>query len=163
MNNEIYLGKIVNTHGIKGELKLLSDFDYLEKVLTPNFKLYIDNVEYFLTSFRYHQEYILIKINNWENINDVLFLKGKDVYINRTDLKLRYNEYLLQDLIGAKVLDNKTLIGQVTEILLGKKYNFIRINKNEKSFLVPLIAEYIVSFDSQKGELYLKNSSSLQF
>ena len=39
----VYIGKIVNTHGIKGELRILSNFDKKEHVFKPNFKIYIGN------------------------------------------------------------------------------------------------------------------------
>lgn len=158
--NKVYLGKIINTHGIKGELKLLSNFEYLDLVLKPNFKLYINKQEYLLTSFRYHQEYILIKINNWDNINDVLFLKGLDVYINRDDLNLNNHEYLLHDLYDMTVMEEEKIIGKVKEVLEGKKYNYIRISYQNTSFLVPLINNYIIDVNIEKKIIYIRNSQS---
>ena len=49
---KIYIGKIVSTHGIKGELKILSDFDYKSKVFVVGKKIIIDDKEYTIKSYK---------------------------------------------------------------------------------------------------------------
>ena len=50
--DKIYVGKIVNTHGIKGEIRILSDFQFKDKVFKKDKKLIIDNLEYIIRSYR---------------------------------------------------------------------------------------------------------------
>ena len=74
MDNKVYVGKIVSTHGIKGEIRILSDFDYKEKVFKVGNKLIIENQDYTIKSYRKHKNYDMVTLNNYNNINDVLFL-----------------------------------------------------------------------------------------
>ena len=67
----IIIGKIVNTHGIKGELRILSDFKYKDKIFKKGFPLYIG----------YTKEKEII------NINEVLKYKGEYVFINKEELE----------------------------------------------------------------------------
>ena len=86
----IYVGKIVNTHGIKGEVRILSDFKYNDKVFVKGFNIYIgknkDNK--IINSYRYHKIFDMITMVGINNIQDVLVYKGRDVFVNRDDLVL---------------------------------------------------------------------------
>ena len=82
--NLVLIGKVVNTHGIKGELRLLSDFEFKSRIFKSNSKIYIDNQEFIINSYRFHKIFDMITLNGYANINDVLFLKGKNGKRNRT-------------------------------------------------------------------------------
>ena len=45
MSKKVYIGKVVSTHGIKGEIKIISDFEYKDRVFVVGKKLIIDNNE----------------------------------------------------------------------------------------------------------------------
>ena len=66
----LYLGKIVNTHGIKGEVRILSKFKYKSKVLKKYFKIYIDpnKSEEIINSYRPHKQFDMITIDGITNI-----------------------------------------------------------------------------------------------
>ena len=94
-------------------------------------------------------------------INELLFLVNSDVYIEREDLELTTDEYLLEDLIGATVIEEDEKLGQISEIIMTKQYNLVRIINNQDNFLVPLISQYIISFDSANKILKTKNAKML--
>ena len=73
----IYIGKIVNTHGIKGELRILSNFSSKNKVFIPQMPIYIDNQKEIINSYRHHKMFDMITLKNYNNINEVLKYKGK--------------------------------------------------------------------------------------
>ena len=100
MNNYVYIGKIVNTHGIKGELRILSDFDKKELVFKNNFNIYIgpSYIKETINTYRVHKEYDMVTLIGYDNINEVLKYKGLNVYINRDDLNLDNNDYIMSDL-----------------------------------------------------------------
>ena len=79
----IRFGKIVNTHGIKGELRILSDFKYKDRVFVQNRRIYIgeDKEEHVITSYRHHKIFDMIKLAGYDDINEVLRFKNKDVYV----------------------------------------------------------------------------------
>ena len=74
----IKIGKIVNTHGIKGELRLLSKFPYKDKVFINNMKIYINKKdEEIINTYRKHKNFDMITLKGYNNINEVLKYKGK--------------------------------------------------------------------------------------
>ena len=85
---KVYIGKIVNTHGIKGELRILSDFEFKDKAFKVNTEIYIDNEKHIIKSYRKHKNYDMITIDNYNNINDVLYLLKKKVYKMKNELDL---------------------------------------------------------------------------
>ena len=98
----IKIGKIVNTHGIKGELRLLSKFPYKDKVFINNMTIYIDKKDKeIINTYRKHKNFDMITLKDYNNINEVLKYKGKNVYVNDSDIKLDNNN--LQVVIGPQV------------------------------------------------------------
>ena len=111
----VYVGKIVNTHGIKGELRIRSDFEKKELVFKVGNKIIIDKEEHTIRTYRYHKIFDMITIDEYDNINDVLCYVGKNVYVSRDSLKLTSDDYLLSDLIGLSVVFNDTVYGVVKD------------------------------------------------
>ena len=162
MNEMIYIGKTVSTFGIKGELKVISDFEYCDKAYKVGNKVLINNIEHIISSIRYHKNYVLLKIDNLNNINDILKYVGFNIYIKRIDLGLKESEYLYKDLINSEVIDDdNTKLGKIIEVLNGN--NVLIKVKGSKEFLIPLIDNYISKFDLNKKILYTKNAKELIF
>ena len=95
----ILLGKIVNTHGLKGEIRIISNFKYKNKAFIPNMKAYIgkDKLEVIINSYRYHKIFDMITLKGYNNIDEVLKFKGDYIFINKEDIILENNEYLDED------------------------------------------------------------------
>lgn len=162
MNEMIYIGKTVSTFGIKGELKVISDFEYCDRAYQVNKKILINNIEHVISGIRYHKNYVLLKIDNLNNINDILKYVGFNIYIKRIDLGLKEDEYLYKDLINSEVIDDdNTKLGKIIEVLNGN--NVLIKVKGSKEFLIPLIDNYISKFDLNKKILYTKNAKELIF
>jgi len=162
MNEMIYVGKTVSTFGIKGELKVISDFEYCDKAYQVNKKILINNIEHVIRGIRYHKNYVLLKIDNLNNINDILKYVGFNIYIKRIDLGLKEGEYLYKDLINSEVIDDdNTKLGKVIEVLNGN--NVLIKVKGSKEFFIPLIDNYVSKFDLNKKILYTKNAKELIF
>ena len=138
----IYIGKIFGTHGLKGELKLKSDFIYLNKVLNKDFNLFIgdkkDKVS--INSYRDHNGTILIAFNDLLDINKVEHLKNNDVYALREDLNLKDNEHVFEDYIGLDCYFNDKNIGTVTDIVDCGSKNYVLVIGE---ILVPLNDKFI--------------------
>ena len=154
--DKVCIGKIVSTHGIKGEVKILSDFPYKEKAFRVGNSIVIDDKTYNINSYRVHKKFDMITLDNYNNINDVLPFMKKKVYIDREDLKLEKDEILDEDLLEYKVIDQNNNEGTITEVFMAggnnkvlrvmfKKevlipYSLIKsINSREKKILVELI------------------------
>lgn len=152
----IYIGKIVNTHGIKGEIRIISDFKHKNMIFKSDFKLYIGNKkeEIIINTHRFHKIYDMITINGINDINDVLKYKGENIYINKEDLNL---EYYLQDLYNLDVYDKDKLIGKVNDIIKNKSYEILVVGKT----LIPNIDEFIEKIDIDNKKIYIKNIEGL--
>ncbi|MBR5370395.1 MAG: 16S rRNA processing protein RimM [Bacilli bacterium] len=151
---KIYIGKIVSTHGIKGELKILSDFDYKSKVFVVGNKLVIDDKEYTIKSYRVHKNFDMVCLNDYKDINEVLFLLKKDVYVYKDSLNFNDGEILDEDLITYKVLTNTGKVGIIKEIFKASETNKIIRVLFDKEVLVPY--NFIKSIDKDKKEVIIE-------
>ena len=120
--NKIILGKYVNTHGIKGEIRIKSDFKYKDKVFQIGNSIIIDNKEYVINSYRKHKDYDMVTLNGIDDINKIPFNKNILVYIDR-DKYLDNNDYLDSDLIGFMVYNSE---------IRKKVLNITYLNNNKK-------------------------------
>ena len=145
----VYVGEIVNTHGIKGELRIISDFKYKEKVFINGKNLYLGKRKQrvVIDSYRKHKNYDMVKFDGINDINDAIIFKGDEVYIKREDLDI--DGYVDEDIIGLKVYDEDKLIGKVTSIIKNKQEILVVKNRN-KSYLIPFVNEFIKNIDLDK-------------
>lgn len=160
MNEMIYIGKTVSTFGIKGELKVISDFEKCDKAYKIGNKILINNIEHVISGIRYHKNYILLEIDDLKNINNILKYVGFNIYIKRMDLHLEENEFLYKDLINSDVIDNDgSNLGKIIEAKQG--VNLLIKVKGSKEFYIPYVDEYIINFDLNNKKLYTKNAKDL--
>lgn len=162
MNDYVFVGKIINTFGIKGELKVLSDFEFKERVFTKDFNIYIgeDKIKEVVNTYRHHQEYELLTLMGYNNINEVLKYKGNDIYIKRSDLKLEDNEYLLSDLIDLDVYDEDKYIGKVIDYTKTKEYYLLKVHF-DKNYYIPCIPHFIKKVDLKNKRIDTNKGSDL--
>ena len=76
--NLIYIGKLVNTHGLKGEVKLISDFKFKDDVFKINNNIYINKIKYTIKSYRKHKMFDMITLEGIDDI-DKAFELCKDI------------------------------------------------------------------------------------
>ena len=114
--DKILIGKYVSTHGIKGEIRIKSNFKYKDRVFKKGNIILINNQEFIITNYRVHKEYDMLSLNGINNINQILNLKGSLVYIYKDLLNLGEFDYLDSDLINLEVYMSDKLIGKVENI-----------------------------------------------
>ena len=129
-----YIGKIINTFGIKGELKIYSESDFIEYRYRKGAIIYIDNKQHIVSSFRNHQNMVLITIDDIKDINMVLQYVGKDIYASNDDLPvLDEDEYYLDDLVGLKVYTTENeFIGVIDNFIEVPQGYILEILNNKK-------------------------------
>lgn len=154
--NKIYIGKVVNTHGIKGEIRILSNFEYKDKVFKINNKLIIGDKTYEIKSHRIHKGYNMVTLDDYNNINDVLFLLKKDVYFNEDDLLLDNNQVLDSELLTYNVINNRGENGEVLEVFFASEKNKIIRVKFDKEYLIPYNSPMIKEINKNKKELVIE-------
>ena len=147
----VCIGKLVNTHGIKGEVKLLSNFEYKDKAFVVGINFYIgeDKEKVTVNSYRHHKVFDMVTFKEYNYINDVLKFKGKLVYVLRTDLALDNNSILDSDYIGMNAYYEGVLVGKVND-----RY-FINIASIGLDAEVAYRANKLKSFHLPKKLIYL--------
>ena len=136
----LYIGDLVNTHGIKGEVRIISFFKYKNDVFKPNNYLYINNEKLKIKTYRKHKNYDMLTFENYNNINDVLKFKGNKVYIDKNEYT--FKGPLNEDLIGKKVYDKNTFIGTLKDIYENKGKEILLV-KGKKEYLIPYVDEFV--------------------
>ncbi len=158
----IKIGKIVNTHGIKGELRLLSKFPYKDKVFINNMKIYINKKdEEIINTYRKHKNFDMITLKGYNNINEVLKYKGKYVYVEDSDITLEDNKYLDEELIGLNVIYENNNKGLITDIERYDKTVLFNIKNNDKNYLIPYNDNLIDKIDINNKTIYIKDIKGL--
>ena len=159
----VLIGKLVNTHGLKGEVRILSDFKYKDRVFIPGMKIYIgkNKVCEEINSYRHHKIFEMITMNGYNDINEVLKYKGDYVFVNKEDIKLGNNEYLDEDIIGLKVYVNDRCLGMVKKIENHNGNEILVVNSDKKNYLIPYNFDIILSIDLKKGQMLVKDMAGL--
>lgn len=152
--DSVFIGKIVNTHGIKGEVRIKSDFEYKNRVFVVGESLIIKGNKYKILSYRVHKEWDMVTLEGINDINEAIPFKGTNVYFSRSDLKLDDNEYILSDLIGMKVIINGIEMGIVNDYNNGIN-SLIEVNHDNITYYVPIKADFIDRIDFNEGIIYL--------
>ena len=150
----IKIGKLVNFHGVRCEVKLLSDSDFLEERFKAGNTVVISGEELTIESYRTHKNFHMLKFEGVSNINDITHLKGKDVFIeeNGEELKLAENEYHVRDIVGLTVinLDDNTELGKISEVMFTGA-NDVWVIEGEREYLIPYIEQVVKTVDFERG------------
>ncbi len=147
-------GKIVGTHGIRGEVRIEPWAD--SPAFLSAFKtLYLDErgETAIKVRSRPHKNITLCKIEGVDTIEDAERLRGKIVYINRDDVRLDEGVHFVQDLIGLEVrdFDSGTLYGTLTDVLRTGANDVYEITRDGKHYLAPVIDEVVREINIEEG------------
>ncbi len=156
--NKLYIGKIVNTHGIKGELRIKDNLTIKQRdeIFKIGSNLIIEDKSYKITSYRVHKDYDMVTFEGFNNINEVLFLKGKKVYKSKNEINLNNEDILDSELITYKVKTTDNIEGKILDIEeTGNNYKILRLLIDNNEVLVPYHKDF-VKIDSNKKEVIVK-------
>lgn len=151
--NLMKIGKIVNTFGIKGDLKVLSDSEFVEERFKVGSTIYLkDQSPLKISGFRIHNGNILIRVNDSNDINEVEKLKTEDIYIDQDALAPLEGEYYLFQLENLDVYIDDKLSGKVIEVSKPSQ-TVLRIKLEDREILVPFVDAFIKSVDLENNRL----------
>lgn len=155
MKQYLEIGKIINTHGIKGEMKFefwCDDIDYLKQFK----KLYLDengNKELTVISVRAQKNHAIIKFSEISSIDIAEGYKGKTLFCNRDDAEIEENANYIADIIGCSVADaeNSAVYGDVTYVLNYGASDILDVVNNGKHTYIPVIPDIVKEIDTENG------------
>ncbi len=159
MNDELRVGVIVRTHGIKGEVKVYPTtdsplrFDEISRItLRQNGRLVL---ELDIEGVKYFKNLVILKLEGIDSINDAEQYKGAELYIPREmGAPLEEGEYYIADIIDMEVIsDTGEKIGIVRDVLEtgANDVYIVKRHDNGKDLLLPVIDECIIDTDIENN------------
>ncbi len=151
--------EIVNTHGVRGEVKALhyTDGDVFFKKVK---KLYTkEGREFTIKGWRFQKGAVLLKLEGVDTMEDAQRLKFTELFAKKEDLpKLKEGEYYFYELIGLNgILPDGTVFGRVTDVIENTAANIIEFTKGDaKKALVPNVDEFVKKVDIPNGTIEIK-------
>lgn len=156
MEDLFKVGTIASTHGIKGEVKVysstedLNKFSQLKDLILDTGRNQI-NLE--IEGVKYFKNQAILKFKGIDDINDIEKYKGKDLFVTRENAgKLEEDEYYVTDIIGSNVISDEDIeLGKLTEIIkTGANDVYVVTTNDGKEILLPVIRECILDIDIDK-------------
>ena len=149
------VGKIVNTHSLKGEVKVISSTDFEEERFKKGSKLLITRGnqlirEVVVQSYRNHKNFLLVKFEGIDSVEEAEKLKNLQIKIDSDEVgELEENEFYFHQIIGCEVFDeNDKNLGEIIDILTpGANDVWVIKGENGKEILIPYIENVVKKID----------------
>ena len=147
-------GQIVNTHGIRGEVKILPWCDGPE--FLKAFKtLYIEGKPYAVEQSRVHKTLLLCKLRGIDDVSVAQTFKNKVVKIDRDSAPIAEGRVFISDLIGLPVFAEDKEIGTLKDVLSGPA-NDVYIVKGDREYMIPAVSEFLEDVNVDEGYIKVK-------
>ena len=145
-------GQIVNTHGIRGEVKIVPWCD------TPEFLcdfdvLYLDGKPVSVESARAHKGNVIVKLAGISDVNAAMCLKNKVVSIDRSNVELPEGRHFIADLIGLEVrdADSGAVLGVLDDVLTLPANEVYMVKGQGKEYMIPAVEEFLAETNIEGG------------
>ena len=160
--NYILIGKVEQVHGKAGYVLLNSFSDFMKQFSNLQ-KVYLDfwgdKKNFFVQDVKDINGRLAVKFKKFDSFRDCEVLIGREVYIDEKDkVSLSDNQFFAHELIGSEVIIEKKSYGTVADVITGKANDVLVITVNDKEKLIPLVLNFIESFDAAKKKLILNIS-----
>ena len=153
MKEYLDCGQIVNTHGVRGEVRIVpwaDSPDFLCRFST----LYLDGAPRRVLSSRVHKGSVIAKLDGVDTVEEAMLLRDKTVQISRADAKLPKGSFFLADVIGLNVVDEDgRTLGTLKEVLCPSVQQ-VYVVEGEREILIPAVPEFILETNITGG--YIK-------
>lgn len=143
MNRFLDCGQVVNTHGLRGEVRVVPWTDSPDFLLQLS-TLYIDGTPIQVTSARVHKGSVIVKLKGTDSVESAMLLKGKTVQLSRTDAKLPKGAFFLADIVGLDVVDEEGhRLGTLKEVL-SPSHQQVYVVSGQREIMIPAVPEFIL-------------------
>ena len=144
-------GKIVNTHGIRGEVRILPWADSPDSIAGLK-RFHIDGSPVGVLSARVHKGCVIAALDGVCDIDGAIRLKNKTIFVDRSDICLEEGKHFVADLIGLRALDAGTGEGfGVVADVLSLPSNDVYVIKGAREVLVPAVPDFVVEVNLGEG------------
>ena len=153
-SNFLPTGQIVNTHGLKGYVKVMPWADDPSDLLDFD-RFFIDGKEYEVEYSAQQKTMVLLKLAGIDDVDAAAKLRNKEIAICRDDIELEEGVVFIADLIGLPVLADGVEIGKITEVLTPPG-NDVYVVKGEHEYMIPAVQEFIETLNPEDGCIRVK-------
>ena len=156
MEKYIEVGKIINTHGVKGDVKIDSWCDSVD-VFCCLENLYIKKAgvyqEFEVVKSQPFKEFVLAHLKNVDTFEDANILKNKELYALRDDIPRQEGDVFIVDLIGLPVinLNSGKVYGKIKDVIIGVATDIYEIETEHGDAYMPVVEEFVKEVDVEKG------------
>ena len=152
----IECGKIINTHGCRGGLKIEPwcnderDFLEFDRVFLKNGSTFI---EYKVTKASVFKQFVILELDGIDDMDKAMALKNSVLYAKREDFSLDEGEYFIADIIGIDVIDADTneVYGTLKEVVNRGASDIYVVKTATGEAMIPAVDEFVISVDINKG------------
>ena len=159
MENLLEIGKIVNTHGLRGEVKVVPWTDSPDDFYDVSYAYIKNKNEYkklTIDGVKFQKNNVIVKFKEYNDINEILPFKNAVLYADRNDLgELPEGVYYIVDLIGLKVYtEDDEYIGEIADVFNAGASDIYDVKRDgKKNLLLPVIDEVVKSVDIENGRV----------
>lgn len=144
-------GKVVNTHGVIGEVKIEPWCDSPDFLLAFG-ELLVGGEIYKASSLRVHGKMVLAKLDGVDSVQDAQRLKERIISIDRTGVTLPEGRYFVQDLIGLTVVDQDgTRVGTLYDVMSMPAQDVYVVRGDDGEHYIPAVPEFVTEINLATG------------
>ncbi len=159
-DNLLPTGQIVNTHGLRGHVKVMPWADAPSDLLDFD-RFFIDGKEYAVEHASLQKNMVLLKLKGVDSIDDAALLRNKEIAISRDDIELEDGVMFIADLIGLPVVADGVEIGKITEVLTPPG-NDVYVVKGQHQYMIPAVKEFVEELDPKAGFVKVRLIEGMQ-
>ena len=165
MKKFLEAGKIVNTHGISGEVKVQSWCDSPDVLLDFDVLYFSPNQPVEVTNAYVHKGNVIMRLKGINDCNAAEALKNKILYLDREDVELPDDLVFIQDIIGLPIFDERTneIVGKLRDVLTtNPAHDLYEIECPDQALVyVPACAPFLQLVDLEAGQIIIRSIEGL--
>lgn len=162
MRDFLRVGQITNTHGVRGEVKVLPLTDDMRRFDDLDY-VYINRKEVKIENVKYLKDKVILKLEGIDSMNDAEKLKPTYLEIKREQaIRLPKDTYFITDLLECKVLDTDNFEYGVIKEVIKTPNNDVYWVKGKKEILVPVLKDIVLDIDVENRKILIKPSGEWQ-
>lgn len=151
---KIQVGRLVNTHGLRGEVKVLSQSDFKEERFKKGSTLFIGDILVTVKSHRVHKNFDLLTFEEFNHINQVEKYKGTPLFVDAETIgDLKEDEFYYHELEGMQVSDGSSVIGSVLEVRENPGNDLLVVKTPNKTILIPFVSEIVKDVNKEENTI----------
>lgn len=160
--DKLVIGKIINTRGLKGEVKVENKSSFVKDRYKVGNIVYLSNnerdfIDKKILSFSFTKGFVYLTLEGIDNIDSANMFRDYFIYCESKDLKESKDVYHFYTLKDMSVIFEGKVIGKVIDIETNTRQDLLRIDTGYKTFLVPFLNEFIVNVDKENKSIELTN------